>query len=225
MLKFPVGDASDLPVGATVREGWRYVVPAAVATAALWRVSPVLGLAGLGATGLLAAFFRDPVREIDAAVDELLAPADGHVLALDEIDDAWHIGGPAVRVSIFLSVFDVHVNRAPCAGRIVEIRDHHGGFRPAMDFAGSHSNRRREIALETDRGPLVVVQVAGLLARRIVGWCDEGDALGAGQKFGMITFGSRTDLIAPRGQVEALVRPRQRTVGGRTVIARWLSTS
>ncbi len=116
----------------------------------------------------------------------------------------------------------MHVNRSPVAGTISAIRDLGTGFAPAMNFDKSNHNRRREIGLNTERGPILVVQVAGLLARRIVGWVDEQEYVGAGQKIGMITFGSRTDLIVPTDAGLPLVSIGDKVVGGRTAIARWL---
>ena len=111
----------------------------------------------------------------------------------------------------------------PAAGDVVAARELGSGFAPAMQFERSHGNRRREVALNTVRGPVLVVQVAGLLARRIVSWVREGDSVRAGQKIGMITFGSRTDLIMPRDTTTPIVEIGQRVVGGRTPIARWFS--
>jgi phosphatidylserine decarboxylase len=140
---------------------------------------------------------------------------------VDTVDDPWFVGRESHRVSIFLSLFNVHVNRSPTAGEIVAMRDLGTGFAPAMQFERSHSNRRREIGLATDHGPVLVVQVAGLLARRIVGWVGQGEAVWAGQKLGMITFGSRTDLIVPLDAAMPTVTVGQRVVGGQTVLARW----
>jgi phosphatidylserine decarboxylase len=114
------------------------------------------------------------------------------------------------------------VNRSPVAGQIAQTRDLGTGFAPAMNFAKSHGNRRREIGMNTANGPVLVVQVAGLLARRIVGWVEAGDQVAAGQKLGMITFGSRTDLIVPIDAATPLVQVGQRVTGGRTALARWL---
>jgi phosphatidylserine decarboxylase len=124
-------------------------------------------------------------------------------------------------VSIFLSLLDVHVNRSPVAGEVVDVRELGSGFAPAMSFEKSHGNRRREIGIATEREPVLVVQVAGLLARRIVGWVGPGDRVVAGQKLGMITFGSRTDLIVPVGAAEPVIQVGRRVVGGQTPIMRW----
>jgi phosphatidylserine decarboxylase len=169
----------------------------------------------------VATFFRDPVRRLDPDPDLLYAPADGTVIGVDVVDDPWFVGRRSHRISIFLSVFNVHVNRSPVAGEVAAFRDLGTGFAPAMQFERSHSNRRREIGLATEHGPLLVVQVAGLLARRIVGWICLQQQLQAGQKLGMITFGSRTDLIVPVDTANPSVAVGQKVVGGRTAIARW----
>jgi phosphatidylserine decarboxylase len=143
------------------------------------------------------------------------------VIGVDTVDDPWYVGQRSHRVSIFLSVLNVHVNRSPVAGEVADFRDLGTGFAPAMQFERSHGNRRREIGLATEHGPLLVVQVAGLLARRIVGWITLHQQLQAGQKLGMITFGSRTDLIVPIDAADPAVSVGQKVVGGRTAIARW----
>jgi phosphatidylserine decarboxylase len=213
--------ADDLPVCGTVREGLPYVAGLTLLSGLLWRWRPLAGLVGLVAAGVVAAFFRDPVRRLAADPSLLYAPADGKVIGVDTLDDPWFVGKPCHRISIFLSLFDVHVNRCPVAGQIAELRDLGTGFAPALNFQRSHSNRRREIGLNTAHGPVLVVQVAGLLARRIVGWVEAGTHVAAGQKLGMITFGSRTDLIVPINAAAPLVKVGQHVVGGQTAIARW----
>jgi len=217
----PEGRSGDPPARGTVREGAPYVLGLLLAAGLLWRWRPLAGLVGLGLATGVGAFFRDPVRRLSADPDLLYAPADGVVIGVDEVDDPWYVGQRSHRVSIFLSLFDVHVNRSPVAGKIVVVRELGTGFAPAMSFERSHGNRRREIGLQTSRGPVLVVQVAGLLARRIVGWVGEGDVVAAGQKLGMITFGSRTDLIIPMEIGAPSVHTGQRVVGGQTAIARW----
>jgi len=214
----------DPPVAGTLREGWPYIVGPALLGLALWRWRPLAGTICFALAAGIAAFFRDPVRCLDPDPDLLYAPADGTVIGVDTVDDPWFVGRPSHRVSIFLSLFNVHVNRSPVAGGVADVRELGSGFAPAMQFERSHGNRRREVGLETAHGPLLVVQVAGLLARRIVGWVGPGDRVAAGQKIGMITFGSRTDLIVPLEAGTPIVTVGQKVVGGRTPIARWLAT-
>src|SRR5215216_7397448 len=187
--------ADDPPAAGTLREGWPYILGPALIGLLLWRWKPLAGAPVLALAAGIASFFRDPVRRLDPDPALLYAPADGTVIGVDTVDDPWFVGQQSHRVSIFLSLFNVHVNRSTVTGEVVAMRDLGTGFAPAMQFERSHGNRRREIGLATEHGPVLVVQVAGLLARRIVGWSVERQQLRAGQKIGMITFGSRTDLI------------------------------
>jgi phosphatidylserine decarboxylase len=212
----------DPPVGATLREGWPYILGLALLSALLWRWRPLAGLAGLATAGAVASFFRDPSRPLEPAPDTFYSPADGAIIGVDVVDDPWFVGRPCHRISIFLSVLNVHVNRSPMAGHIVDVRELGTGFAPAMNFVKSHGNRRREIGIQTVKGPILVVQVAGMLARRIVGWVGPGESVLAGQKLGMITFGSRTDLFVPVGEAVPFVTAGQKVVGGKTPVARWL---
>lgn len=212
----------DPPVGATLKEGWPYILGLALLSALLWRWKPLAGLAALGVTGAVASFFRDPSRPLEPYPDTFYSPADGTIIGVDVVDDPWFVGRPCHRISIFLSVLNVHVNRSPMAGHIVEVRELGTGFAPAMNFVKSHGNRRREIGIETAGGRILVVQVAGMLARRIVGWIGPGESVMAGQKLGMITFGSRTDLFVPVGEAVPFVTAGQKVVGGKTPLARWL---
>jgi phosphatidylserine decarboxylase len=214
--------SDDPPVAGTLREGWPYILGPALLGVVLWRWRPLVGAVFLAFAAGIASFFRDPVRHLDPDPDILYSPADGTVIGIDTVDDPWFLGRPSHRVSIFLSVLNVHVNRSPAAGTVVAARDLGSGFAPAMQFERSHGNRRREIGLDTARGPVLVVQVAGLLARRIVPWVLPGDRVWAGQKIGMITFGSRTDLIIPHDAGAPLVNVGEKVVGGRTPIARWV---
>jgi phosphatidylserine decarboxylase len=216
------GSADDPPIAGTLREGWPYILGPALRGLALWRWRPIAGLIGFCVASGIAAFFRDPVRRLVPDPGLLYAPADGTVIGVDTVEDPWFVGRPSHRVSIFLSLFDVHVNRSPVAGEIVDVRELGSGVAPAMQFERSHGNRRREVGLATSHGPVLVVQVAGLLARRIVGWVGPGQQVWAGQKIGMITFGSRTDLIVPKEAATPFVKVGQRVVGGCTPIARWL---
>ena len=129
--------ADDPPVCGTVREGLPYVVGLTILSGLLWRWRPLAGLIGLVLTGGIAAFFRDPVRRLTADPSLLYAPADGKVIGVDTLDDPWFVGRPCHRVSIFLSVLNVHVNRSPLAGEITAMRDLGTGFAPAMNFAKS----------------------------------------------------------------------------------------
>ncbi len=167
-------------------------------------------------------FFRDPERVPPARPGAILAPADGRIVAIAPAVPPAELGlGPASRwrVAIFLSVLDVHVNRMPASGTVTRIAYRHGKFVNASLDKASEENERNALAIRlADGREIAVVQIAGLIARRILCSVHEGDAVRAGARFGIIRFGSRTDLYLPEG-VRPLVAEGQRMVGGETVIA------
>lgn len=213
------------PAPGAVREGLPLVLGTLAVGVLLTPLSRRAFWTALAVASAIAAFFRDPERAAPPDDRCIYAAADGIVLAVDEIDEPWFLRGPAVRIATFLSILDVHVNRSPVAGTLVQTHYITGGFAPAMNHALSEGNERQFLALAGQRGPLVVVQVAGLLARRIVRWVEPGASLAAGQRLGMIKFGSRTDILAPRGQVEVLVKRGDRVLAGITPVARYLAPS
>lgn len=171
-------------------------------------------------TIFVAFFFRDPDRTISAAANELVAPADGKIVQILELDNHPFIGGPAIQVSIFLNVFDVHINRVPSGGTIDYVKYNPGKFLVASEDKASEVNEQTEIGMTTSDGTrLVFKQIAGLIARRIVCTLNESDNVEKGERCGMIKFGSRTDLIVPRG-TEIAVKLGQRVKGGETIMAR-----
>jgi phosphatidylserine decarboxylase len=180
-------------------------------------VTPVFVLA----LGFLLYFFRDPSREIPKEAGVLVAPADGRVTDIGECE-VEHLGGKARRVSIFLSIFDVHINRAPCSGRISSLEYHPGGFVNAMNPESATVNESNAVLLESDEAPglrVVVRQIAGVIARRIVCECSPGKRLARGERFGMIKFGSRTELCIPETRlVELRVKVGDRVRAGKTII-------
>ncbi len=177
-----------------------------------------LGLAGL--LGWVFYFFRDPERPLSSpAVEAILSPADGRVTAIEPVDEPHFMGGPAWRVSIFLSLLDVHVQRSPCAGQVKFLRYQSGEFAPAF-LPDVHQNESNFIGLQTARGPIGVKQIAGVLARRIVCWAEPGDLVTVGQRLGLIRFGSRVDLYLPLDAI-ILTQVGQQVYGAKTVIARW----
>ncbi len=173
-------------------------------------------VAGLGL--FVAAFFRNPSRTLPEDPDAVLAPADGRVVAAGEIELA--DGRKARRIGIFLSVFNVHVNRAPVAGRVVGLERGGDAYLAAFDPDAETRNVRLAMELETGAGDRVrVVQITGLVARRIVCQARVGEWLTRGVRYGLIRFGSRTDVVLPEG-AELRVDVGQRVRGGRDVIAR-----
>jgi phosphatidylserine decarboxylase len=197
-------------------EGWPFIVVPAAAACILamigwWPVAAVVGVVALACLG----FFRDPERTPPAGPGLVLAPADGRVMRIDEVEDPWV--GRAVRASIFLSPLDVHVNRSPVAGLVDSVRYEAGRFMAAYRDEASELNERCTIALEGDATRIGVKQIAGVLARRIVCRVRAGDKLAAGERFGLIRFGSRTDLVVPRS-TEMRVKIGDRVRGGETVM-------
>ena len=197
-------------------EGWPFILPpavaAAVAAAAGWPVAAsVLAAAALAFLG----FFRDPERVAPELPGAVLAPADGRVMVVTEVVDPWV--GPGTRLSIFLSPLDVHVNRAPTGGLVKNVEYTPGRFLAAYRPEASEQNERCAVSLDGERARLTVTQISGVLARRIVCRVRPGDTLRAGERYGLIRFGSRTDLVVPSG-TELRVRVGDRVRGGETVM-------
>ena len=192
---------------------------AAAAGAAGW-VGVVPGVAAVPPALLAvfaAFFFRDPERTPPPGEERIVAPADGRVTTVEDSEDP---AEPGCRVSIFLSIFSVHVNRSPTAGRVAAVRYRPGEFRAAFRGDASERNERNEIRMECRRGRLGVRQIAGVVARRIVCRVSSGDELGRGERFGLIRFGSRTEVLLPPN-CRPTVRAGDRVRGGETVIAEW----
>jgi len=163
-------------------------------------------------------FFRNPERLTPSGDDLVIAPADGRIVFLGEVEEERYVKGPALKVSIFMSVFNVHVNRVPLGGKVVDMYYQKGSFFNAALDKASRDNEQAGILLETDRGAKVLfVQIAGLVARRIVTYPVIGDVLCAGQRYGLIRFGSRVDIYLPPGS-ESRVCLGDRTVAGETVL-------
>jgi phosphatidylserine decarboxylase len=162
-------------------------------------------------------FFRDPERTIPSDPDLILSPADGRVM---EVVEEARGENPGRRISVFLSIFDVHVNRSPVAGRIAAMEYRQGRFYAAMRGRASAENEQNVIHVSTERGEVVFKQIAGWVARRILCWKAVGDPVTRGERVGMIRFGSRVDIWLP-DRVEILVRPGQHVTGGSSILARW----
>jgi phosphatidylserine decarboxylase len=207
-------------------DGWKFVALFALATIVLFILVPPLGWVGLVLTVWCAYFFRDPWRVTPLRAGLMVSPADGRVLSVTPAAPPAELemgAGMTTRIGIFLNVFDVHVNRVPVGGRVVKLNYRKGKFVNASFDKASEDNERMAIRISPVNGlgggaDIAVVQIAGLIARRIV--CDlrEREEVVAGQRFGIIRFGSRTDVYLPSGWVP-LVIAGQRVVGGETVIA------
>lgn len=208
------------------RDGYKFLIPAAILGVILWLLLPawanLIAYLVLGLAVYIAYFFRDPPRVTPLRDGLIVSPADGRISAIE------HVSPPAelalgneqrLRISIFLSVFDVHIQRTPVAGRIVRSAYVPGKFLNAAMDKASEENERRSIVISTPlAGDIAVVQIAGLIARRIVSFVKDGDQVGIGERFGLIRFGSRVDIYLPPGH-GCLVAVGQRAVGGETVFA------
>jgi phosphatidylserine decarboxylase len=205
------------------REGWRFVAMAAAVTLILyWFDLDFLALLALVVTLWCAYFFRDPDRVTPLRAGLVISPADGRISAIESMVPPPELDlmrEPVTRISVFMNVFDVHINRSPVDARIAHIAYVPGKFLSADLDKASADNERQAFTLEMDDGrKLGVVQIAGLVARRIVKFVNDGDMLKAGERFGLIRFGSRVDVYLPAG-VNALVMVGQRSVAGETVFA------
>jgi len=165
-------------------------------------------------------FFRDPERLVPADETIIVSAADGLVVSVEEYDEPDFHLGPMIRIAVFLSVFDVHVNRSPVSGIVKSTVYKAGQFLDVRHPDSSTRNECRSWWLETAQGPVAVRQIAGLIARRIVAWSEEDAALERGQRLGMIRFGSRTEVFLPIG-CTVLVKPGDRVAGASTPIAHW----
>ena len=204
------------------RAGWPFVAATALASLVLFAVYPPLAWVAVVLTAFCAFFFRDPERIVPQRAGLVISPADGLVSAVDRAapPPELEMGTQVVtRISVFLSVLDVHINRVPCDGTITALAYHKGKFLNAALEKASEENERQVVRLTLEDGQhLAFVQIAGLIARRIVCELQQGQTVRAGERFGLIRFGSRTDLYLPAG-VSALVAPGQRMIGGETVMA------
>lgn len=203
-----------------VKDGYRFALPPLILGIVLlafrlWWAA-VLVVFGL----FVLYFFRDPERQVPGDPEAVVSPADGRVVEIVDEQNGPRVGK---RVSIFLSIFNVHVNRAPVAGRISRLEYKSGRFMAAWKGKASGENEQNLIAIQTPRGEMTFKQIAGWVARRIIFWKRQGDEVAAGERVGMIRFGSRVDVWLPEG-AEILVQRGQKVAGGSTVIGRWPST-
>ncbi|MDP3182777.1 MAG: phosphatidylserine decarboxylase family protein [Desulfobaccales bacterium] len=210
--------------GLIAAPGYPFLLGGALLIFLGWALSwPWLSLAGLLGAGFFAYFFRDPQRLGPSDPAAIVSPADGKVVFLDEIQEDRFLHGPAKRLAIFMNVFDVHVNRAPVAGTVADIRHQPGKFKAAFLKEADRLNEQQATLLDRDKGgQVLVVQIAGLLARRIIGFVKPGQKLARGERLGMICFGSRVDLYLPP-ESEILVKVGDRLKAGSSTVGRWAS--
>ncbi len=203
-----------------VKDGYPFIIAAVILTLL---VLYFFGVSVAIIPGVLAAFFiyffRNPSRSMPYDPNILYSPADGTVMAVEDIFDDEYLNEPATKVTVFLSVFNVHVNRSPIDGEIKYQRYTCGQFVPAYKKSASFENERHAIGLDNGRMRILVTQVAGLLARRIVSWVTLGHQMKQGECYGMIKFGSSTELVVPKN-VEITVKKGDTVVGGITVMGR-----
>jgi phosphatidylserine decarboxylase len=205
--------------GRMVKEGYYFGLPllllGGVAYLVQWQLPAILLV-------LLAlfvfSFFRDPDRVIPKDAGAIVSPADGRVVVVTDEENA---GRPGKRISIFLAVWNVHVNRAPADGVISRLQYKRGKFLAAMREQASLENEQNIFTLSTDIGEMVFKQIAGLLARRVVSWKQEGERVARGERIGLVRFGSRADVWLPR-EAEILVHVGDNVKGGSSVLAKWV---
>ncbi|SDA36320.1 phosphatidylserine decarboxylase [Sphingomonas sp. NFR15] len=208
-------------------EGRKYVLIAAALTFAVWLFVPILTWPMIAVTAWVALFFRDPIRVTPQAEGLVIAPADGLITMIERVPVPREIAGPGglgdlplVRVSIFMSVFDVHINRTPIAGTIRQVVYISGKFLNADLDKASEENERQHIVVEDRDGRRIgFTQIAGLVARRIVPFVKSGDMVARGQRIGLIRFGSRVDVYLP-DDCACQVALGQRSIAGETVLGR-----
>jgi phosphatidylserine decarboxylase len=211
-----------------LREGRvNYLLPLVIGVAVLaWAVpADRPGFALIGLLFLLGGiysvfFFRDPKRKVPSEPGLVVSAADGTIVGVEDFTETPYFSGPCKRVSIFLSIFNVHVNRAPAAGTVREIQYRPGRFLDARLPETSDANEAMNVYLDTEHGPMTVRQISGLVARRIVCRCRIGDRLERGEKFGMIKFGSRTEIYLPPN-AEILVKVGDKVKAGEDAISRF----
>ena len=209
MLVFPV-----------VREGYVFILGALALGAILGlAVHPYLAIPFVVLAFYFAYFFRNPKRKIPTDPLAIVSPADGTVQEVVSLDDDDFLKQPCKKVVIFLSVFDVHVNRSPIEGEIKIQKYVCGRFKPAYKDSVGFENERHMIGIENPRLRVTVTQIAGILARRIVSWVTLDDVLEKGELYGLIRFGSCTELVVP-AEVEILVQKGDKVTGGETIIGR-----
>lgn len=204
-------------------EGYKFIAIFFVASIVLGWIADPLFWVGMLLTAWCAWFFRDPPRVTPVNDEFIVAPADGRVSHIAKVVPPAELGlgdSPVQRVSIFMNVFNCHINRAPVQGRVEKIIYKKGEFLNAELDKASADNERNSMLIETEKGTIAVVQIAGLVARRILCWANEGDTLSTGERFGLIRFGSRLDVYMP-DDAAVTVALGQTAIGGETIIGRY----
>ena len=203
------------------KEGWPFIAIFWAVLALFWFLHWTIAFwVWLPVAIWCIAFFRDPVREGERGPNVVIAPADGKVVSIVDVDEPTFVGGRATRIAIFMNVFDVHVNRYPMDGTVSYRHYNAGRFGHAAEDKASELNEQSSVGLTTAKGKVLVRQIAGLVARRIITDHAVGTTALQGARMGLIRFGSRVDVFLPPGTTVA-VRVGDRTQAGQSVIARW----
>ena len=200
-------------------EGWPFIIPLAIVTALLfalgWKNTAVVSLA---LTLFVLYFFRDPERTVPQGAGAVVSPADGRVIVVKDIFEPTYLKQEVKQISIFLSVFNVHVNRSPISGTVETVKYNPGKFHVASVDKASLDNEQTAMVISDGKHKVLVKQIAGLIARRIVCYAEPGDAIRTGERYGLIRFGSRVDIFLPR-DADLKVKVGDRLTGARDVIA------
>ena len=204
--------------GSMVKEGYYFGVPPLAVSGVCFILHWYIAGAVLVFLALFVfSFFRDPERVIPSEPGAVVSPGDGRVVVVTDEENA---GRPGKRISIFLAVWNVHVNRSPATGTITKLEYRPGKFLAAMRERASIENEQNVFTLSTDAGEMVFKQIAGLIARRVVSWKKQGDRVLRGERIGLVRFGSRVDVWLPK-EAEILVKQGENVKGGSSVLARW----
>jgi phosphatidylserine decarboxylase len=203
-----------------VTDGYKFGAPPIILGIASWLVGlRLLAIVLLLLGAFVLYFFRDPDRAIPAEAGAVVSPADGRIVAI--VDEAMG-SRPGRRISIFLAIWNVHVNRAPFAGRIMRVDYRPGQFQMAMKETASAQNEQNIVMMETARGEMMFKQIAGLIARRVILWKKAGDEVATGERVGLVRFGSRVDLWLPP-EAEITIKMGDNVAGGSSILARFPS--
>jgi phosphatidylserine decarboxylase len=200
-------------------EGWPFIIPLAIVTVLLfafgWKNTAYVSLV---LTLFVLFFFRDPERKIPEGADVVVSPADGKVIVIKDVFEPTYLKQDVKQISIFLSVFNVHVNRSPCEGTIEVVKYNPGKFHVASVDKASLLNEQTSMVIASGKHKVLVKQIAGLIARRIICYAKPGDAIRTGERYGLIRFGSRVDIFLPK-DAELKVKLGDRVTGASDVIA------
>jgi len=204
------------------REGYPFILASIFVTIVTWLAGLcVAGYIFLGITVFIVSFFRDPERDIPSGEDSIVSPADGKVIVVKRVTEGRILKAEAIQISIFMNVFNVHVNRVPASGRVSEVFYNPGKFFSADKDKASLENEQNALLIEAENGKKFAVnQIAGLIARRIVCYAKKGDMIEKGKRFGMIRFGSRLDVYLPV-DCRVNVKEGDRVLAGSSILAYW----